>query len=91
MADFLELEDASGLLELEDASGFLALEDDRTDTVRLLGVESKMELPGAALSDRRRGFLADERQRRQVKELEDHVQHLLRGADRRHLPAALRR
>src|SRR5439155_20314649 len=49
---------------------------------RFLGVESKMELPGAAPSDRRRGFLADERQRRQVKGLEDHVQHLLRGADR---------
>ena len=32
-------------------------------------------------TDRRKGFDPDERQRRQVKELEDHVQRLLRGAD----------
>ena len=48
---------------------------------RLLGVASRMELSGAAPSDRRKGFSADERQRRQVEELEKHVQDLLRGAD----------
>jgi hypothetical protein len=40
-----------------------------------------MELPRATPSDKRKGFSPDERQRRQVRELEDHVQHLLRGAD----------
>jgi hypothetical protein len=48
---------------------------------RLLGVESKAELPRMAASDRRRNFSPEERQRRQVKELEGHVQRLLRGAD----------
>jgi dienelactone hydrolase len=49
--------------------------------VRLLRVESKMELPVATPSDGRKGFSPIERQRRQVRELEDQVQHLLRGAD----------
>jgi dienelactone hydrolase len=44
----------------------------------LLGVESKMELPGTVPADQRKAFDPSERQRRQVKELEDHVQGLLR-------------
>ncbi len=44
----------------------------------LLGVESKMEQPGTLPADQRKAFDANERQRRQVKELEDHVQGLLR-------------
>ncbi|HWE36248.1 MAG TPA: dienelactone hydrolase family protein [Isosphaeraceae bacterium] len=48
----------------------------------LLGVRSSMELPEGTLIDRRRGFSPVDRQRQQVKELEDHVQRLLRGADR---------
>jgi dienelactone hydrolase len=47
-----------------------------------LGVTSKMELPAAAPADRRKAFDPNDRQRRQVKELEGHVQRLLRGADR---------
>ena len=49
---------------------------------RLLGVRLE---DGTARGGRRptggRPSIPDERQRRQVKELEDHVQHLLRGAD----------
>jgi dienelactone hydrolase len=48
---------------------------------RLLGVESSMEQTGEPPTDRRRGFDPNERQRRQVKELEDHVQRLIQGAD----------
>jgi len=48
---------------------------------RLLGVTAKMDQPEGTLTDSRAGFDPNERQRRQVKELEDHVQHLLRIAD----------
>jgi dienelactone hydrolase len=44
----------------------------------LLGVESKMELPEKVPADQRKAFDPNHRQRRQVKELEDHVQGLLR-------------
>jgi hypothetical protein len=64
----------------EAADNFVGPEAVR-ELARLLGVRSKMELPGAAPADRRKDFSPDERQRRQVRELEDHVQHLLRGAD----------
>ncbi|MBX6311640.1 MAG: dienelactone hydrolase family protein [Isosphaeraceae bacterium] len=50
--------------------------------LEFLGVDAKREPPGTAPSDRRQGFSAEERQRRQVKELEDHIQRLVRGADR---------
>jgi dienelactone hydrolase len=48
---------------------------------RLLSVERSLGISQALPADRRRGFLAAERQRRQVQELEDEVQHLVRGAD----------
>jgi dienelactone hydrolase len=48
---------------------------------RLLGVGSIVELPSGLLPDKRRAFDPNERQRRQVKELEEHVQHLLRLSD----------
>jgi dienelactone hydrolase len=44
----------------------------------MLGVDKLAETPPAP---ERKGFDAAERQRRQVKELEEHVQRLLRGAD----------
>jgi dienelactone hydrolase len=47
---------------------------------QLLGVESKLELPKETLTDQRKKFDANERQRRQVKELESHVQGLLRAS-----------
>lgn len=46
-----------------------------------LGVWSEMALPEEPPADRRKGFDPDERQRRQVKELEGHVQRLVRAAD----------
>jgi dienelactone hydrolase len=64
----------------EAADNFVGPEAVR-ELARLLGVRSKMELPGAAPADRRKDFSPDKRQRRQVRELEDHVQNLLRGAD----------
>jgi dienelactone hydrolase len=51
------------------------------DFARLLGVESNMEQSEESLTDRRRGFDPAGRQRRQVKELEDHVQRLIQNAD----------
>jgi len=51
------------------------------DFAELLGARSRMDMPAAAPADRRKRFDPNERQRRQVKELEDHVQRLLRGAD----------
>lgn len=47
----------------------------------MLGVTTKSELSDEALTDRRKGFDPAERQRRQVEELERHVQSLVRGAD----------
>ncbi len=47
----------------------------------LLGGTSKMEQPEGPLTDSRAGFEPDERQQRQVKELEEHVQRLIRTAD----------
>ncbi len=47
----------------------------------LLGVESGMEMSETPLVDARKSFDGSERQRRQVKELEDHVQHLLAESD----------
>ncbi|QDV39112.1 hypothetical protein [Tautonia plasticadhaerens] len=49
--------------------------------VELIGIRSTLVLPEAASSDRREGFSPQERQRRQVRVLEDYVQRLLRGAD----------
>ena len=49
---------------------------------QLLGVASDMAISGRAPHDLRRGFDPRERQRRQVKELVDRVQHMLRTADR---------
>jgi dienelactone hydrolase len=51
------------------------------ELARLLDVRTEGEMTGAAPADRRKEFSPDERQRRQVAELEEHVQHLLRGAD----------
>jgi dienelactone hydrolase len=51
------------------------------DLAELLGVNSEMELAARAPTDRRKAFDPNQRQRRQVKELENHVQGLLRGAD----------
>jgi dienelactone hydrolase len=48
---------------------------------RLLGVDAALPLPCEIPADRRKGFDPAERQRRQVKELEDHVQRLVRTAD----------
>ncbi|MCA1686991.1 MAG: hypothetical protein LC745_13685, partial [Planctomycetia bacterium] len=45
-----------------------------------LGLTTKGGLPEGATADRRKGFDPDDRQRRQVKELEGHVQCLVRGA-----------
>ncbi len=47
-----------------------------------LGVEARMDLSAEAPADRRKRFDSRARQGRQVKELETHVQALLRGADR---------
>jgi dienelactone hydrolase len=47
----------------------------------LLGIRSTSEAADGPLTDRRKAFDPDARQRRQVKEMEDHVQRLLRGAD----------
>jgi dienelactone hydrolase len=49
--------------------------------VGLLGVRSEMSLPGEPPTDRRKGFDPEQRQRRQVEELESHVQRLVRSAD----------
>ena len=49
---------------------------------QLLDVESAMNLSGEVPTDRRKNFDPAERQRRQVQELERHVQRLVRGADR---------
>jgi dienelactone hydrolase len=71
------------VLVLNDAPaspGFAGAEAVRS-FARLLGVSSGMEMPEETAVDRRTGFSPDERQRRQVKELEDHAQRLLRGAD----------
>lgn len=46
-----------------------------------LGVQSPMELAGDPPADRRNAFDPIERQGRQVKELETHVQRLVRGGD----------
>jgi dienelactone hydrolase len=48
----------------------------------MLGVKSALELKDLAPADRRKAFDARARQRRQVKELEDHVQRLLHGSAR---------
>ncbi|MDR3636669.1 MAG: dienelactone hydrolase family protein [Isosphaeraceae bacterium] len=50
------------------------------DFGKLLGLSSAMELVTAPPIDLRRGFDPNERQGRQVRELEGHVQRLLRGA-----------
>ena len=48
---------------------------------RLLSVRCSLGISQSLPADRRKGFLAAERQRRQVQELEDAVQHLVREAD----------
>jgi dienelactone hydrolase len=48
---------------------------------QLLGAPLEAKPLAGALHDGRQAFDANERQRRQVKELEDHVQNLLRAAD----------
>jgi dienelactone hydrolase len=48
----------------------------------LLGVESSIALTAEFVADHRIKFDARDRQRRQVAELEDHVQRLIRGGDR---------
>jgi hypothetical protein len=48
---------------------------------QLLGVESPMDLSNELPTDRRKHFDPAERQWRQVRELERHVQRLVRGAD----------
>jgi dienelactone hydrolase len=50
--------------------------------VSLLGIESKMEASGDAPAERRKGLDSKDRQRRQVRELEGHVQNLIRWGDR---------
>ena len=47
----------------------------------LLGNDSEFKISGRPLGDRRHGFDSREREWRQVKELENHVQWLLRNAD----------
>jgi dienelactone hydrolase len=47
----------------------------------LLGIPTNSEAADGPLTDRRKVFDPQQRQRRQVKEMEDHVQRLLRGAD----------
>lgn len=49
---------------------------------RALGVETMRPLSAEAPVDRRKSFRADERQKRQVKDLEAHVQALVRGSDK---------
>ena len=49
---------------------------------QLLGVESALDRSNELPTDRRKHFDPAERQRRQVRELERHVQRLVRGADR---------
>jgi dienelactone hydrolase len=66
--------------DTEAAGDFVGPEAAR-QLARLLGVRSEMGLPEAAPADRRKDFAPRERQRRQVRELEGHAQHLLRGAD----------
>jgi len=51
------------------------------DFALLLGVKSEMGQPEGSPTDRRKAFDPQERQRRQVKELEDHVQRLVRTSD----------
>ncbi|MGE5191134.1 MAG: dienelactone hydrolase family protein [Deltaproteobacteria bacterium] len=48
---------------------------------RLLSVDRRLKTPEVIPADRRQGFSAAERQRRQVKELEAEMQRLVRGAD----------
>ena len=50
------------------------------DFVALLGVAAWKEPDEAAPTDRRRSFASDDRQRRQIQELEGHVQRLVRGS-----------
>jgi dienelactone hydrolase len=49
--------------------------------IELLGVKPIVEQPDGPLIDRRESFDPDQRQRRQVKELEDHVGRLVRAGD----------
>jgi len=51
------------------------------DFVRLLSVELPLKVAEKVPTDRRKGFSAAERQRRQVQELEGEVQRVVRGAD----------
>jgi dienelactone hydrolase len=60
--------------------GFASPEALRAFTA-LLGIRSPREASDALLTDQRDRFDPYLRQRRQVKEMEDHVQRLLRGAD----------
>ena len=48
---------------------------------RLLGVNARLPLSGELPADRRRSFDPAERQKRQVKELENHVQRLVRASE----------
>jgi dienelactone hydrolase len=48
---------------------------------KLLGAASALSLPGRAPADRRRSLDVADRQRRQVKELEQHVQGLVRASE----------
>jgi dienelactone hydrolase len=50
--------------------------------LQLLSVERPVYISDEIPDDQRQGFSVDTRQRRQVKELEEHVQRLVRGADR---------
>lgn len=50
--------------------------------LRLLSVGEPIHISDELPHDGRKGFSVDARQRRQVKELEEHVQRLVRGADR---------
>lgn len=68
------------LVEAGDSGDFLALEAARKLVVRFAG-PSELDLPTQLPVDRRKSFDPLQRQRRQVKELEDHLQRLLRGAD----------
>jgi hypothetical protein len=49
---------------------------------RQLGIAGPMPIPADAGADQRKAFSPADRQRRQVKELEGHVQGLIRAADR---------
>jgi dienelactone hydrolase len=50
--------------------------------VALLGVDSSLDLTAEHVADRRPKLEVRDRQRRQVAELENHVQNLIRGGDR---------